>query len=164
MEVWKTIKDFNNYEVSSYGRVRRKYLKGYKYRKPVIQNEYSSITFSVGCGFKKFQIHRLVAIEFLENNNNKPCVNHIDGNKSNNNVSNLEWCTHSENEKHSYSVLGKKTNGICRRKIPLEHIQIIKDMYKSNISQYEISKKYNVSQSTIHLLINNKTYTKWLQD
>lgn len=162
MEIWKKITGFEKYEISNLGRIRRKYLKGYKFRKPVSQYGYLCITFSVGYNFKKFQIHRLVANEFLNNSENKPCVNHINGNKSDNRVENLEWCTYSENEKHSYSILGKVTNGICRRKIPLKDIQIIKDLYKSNVSQYEIARKYNVSQSTIQLLVNNKTYTKWV--
>jgi hypothetical protein len=56
---------------------------------------------------KKYPIHRLVATYFIENPQSKPCVNHKDGNKLNNSVSNLEWVTYSENEKHSYDTLGK---------------------------------------------------------
>jgi hypothetical protein len=56
----------------------------------------------------KYPIHRLVALAFIPNPLDKPCVNHLDGNKLNNHVDNLEWCTYSENEKHSHDVLGKK--------------------------------------------------------
>jgi hypothetical protein len=163
MEVWKKIKGFENYEVSNYGNIRRMYLKGYKYRKPVIQKGYCSINFVLNkTGFKKIQIHRLVAEAFIENNENKKCINHINGIKNDNRVDNLEWCTHSENEKHSFGVLGKISNGIIKRKIPLDEIEKIKILYNSGMTQKKIAILYNVNQSTISYLVNNKTYQKWL--
>ena len=59
---------------------------------------------------KHYQIHRLVAEAFISNPENKPCINHIDGNTENNDISNLEWVTYSENELHSYRILCKKPN------------------------------------------------------
>ena len=162
IEEWKLIDGFKKYEISNKGRIRRLYLKGYKYRKPVIQSGYCSVTFSIGLEFKKYSIHRLVALAFIDNKYNKPCVNHIDGNGLNNNVSNLEWCTYSENEKHSYSVLGKKSNGIFLRKINVLEIPKIKYMYETGTKQIEIAKMYNVHQSIISLIVNNKIYTKWI--
>ena len=163
MEVWKKIEGFENYEVSNYGNIRRLYLKGYKYRKPVFQLGYCSVTFVFNkTGFKKFQIHRLVAMAFMPNPENKRCLNHINGIKTDNRVENLEWCTHSENEIHSYRVLKKKTNGILRRKIKVEDIEKIKSLCKSGLTQKEVGIMYNVSQTVIQLLVNKKTYVKWI--
>ena len=60
---------------------------------------------------KAYTVHRLVASMFIENHSAYKDVNHKDGNKKNNNVSNLEWCTRSQNIKHSYSALKRKRTG-----------------------------------------------------
>ena len=159
-EIFKDVTLDKRYQISNLGRVRRLYKKGYRYRKPVHQNGYINITFSYGNDFKRYQLHRLVALAFLENPLNKPCVNHKDGNKINNELTNLEWCTYSENEKHSHRVLGKITNGIKRRKISIQHVEKIKQLHIEGMMQKDIAKKYNVSNGTICLLINNKTYQK----
>lgn len=58
---------------------------------------------------KHFSIHRLIGTYFIENPENKPHINHIDWNRSNNDIQNLEWCTHSENMAHSIHILWNKT-------------------------------------------------------
>lgn len=59
--------------------------------------------------WKRIAVHRLVAMTYIDNPNNLPEVNHKDGNKSNNNVDNLEWITHRDNIRHSYNVLNRTT-------------------------------------------------------
>lgn len=65
--------------------------------------------FRGGCG-RQFYVHRLVADAFIPKGSGKLEINHINGDKADNNVSNLEWCTKSDNQKHSYRVLGRKWN------------------------------------------------------
>ena len=158
MEVWEKIQGFENYKVSNLGNVKN--IITNRTLKPDILRGYKRVVLYRNGFKKKFQIHRLVAICFIKNKQNNPCVNHKDGNPSNNNLNNLEWVTYSENEKHSYDVLKKVTGGICRRKIDLKDIVKIKDLHKKGLSQRNISKLYNVSHSTIGNILRCQTYTK----
>jgi len=67
-------------------------------------SKYARVTIRVDGKSKRFSVHRIVAEAFIDNPDNKPCVNHIDGNKLNNNSDNLEWCTHKENTKHAFDT------------------------------------------------------------
>jgi len=97
-EIWKPIN--LNYEVSNLGRVKSLPRKGTK-GGIVKTNEKKTGYIEVYVGSFKL-LHRLVAEAFIENPLNKPCVDHIDHNKSNNNVNNLRWVTYQENNKHRY--------------------------------------------------------------
>lgn len=105
-EIWKTINDFPNYEVSTYGRVRNK-KTGYIIRQLLGSNGYFSVRIrkhSGDCEKPSRLVHRLVAEAFLGGNHPNLQVNHKDGNKQNNNVKNLEWCTRKENSQHAMSM------------------------------------------------------------
>ena len=158
MEVWKKIEGFENYEVSTFGNVKN--ITTNKILKPDLLRGYKRVLLYNNGTKKRFQIHRLVSICFLENKEKKPCVNHLDGNPSNNKLTNLEWCTYSENEKHSHSVLGKVSNGILRRKINLKDIKKIKDLSSKGLSHRNIGKLYNVSHQTIGGILRCQTYVK----
>lgn len=114
-EIWKPITVFGDeyaklYEVSNFGRVRSWAKLGNakvppsepRILKPHKGKHYYSVIMCAENGKRNRQyVHRLVALTFLPNNANLPQVNHKDGNKLNNNVNNLEWCTHKENHLHA---------------------------------------------------------------
>ena len=109
--------------------------------------------------YKNVQVHRVIAKKYIPNPENKPCVNHKNGVKDDNRIDNLEWVTYSENERHSYDVLGKKgqrvpmygiSNGSAKPFIDKEtdkpylsraDFTIINDM-PSSTSIYKLMKKY----------------------
>lgn len=109
-EIWKEINNYNGeYLISNLGNVKS--LKSLKILKPQDdKNGYLFVMLSKQSKKKNYKIHRLVAEHFLENPMNYEVVNHKDGNKYNNSVENLEWCTHRENNQHAWNMkLNKNT-------------------------------------------------------
>lgn len=108
-----------------------------------------------------WSVHRLVATVYLDNPDNKPCVNHKDGNKHNNDVSNLEWVTYSENETHSHRVLGKevlKGESVYNHKLTEDDVKYMRGFIRNKTNIEYLADKFKVSIWTIRDVIY---YRRW---
>lgn len=103
-EIFKTIEEFPNYMISNFGNII-KTKSGNQLTKVMNDRGYNQIRFCINGKTYKKKIHRLVANAFIPNPNKLPEINHKDGNKSNNTVSNLEWCTRKQNMEHASKIL-----------------------------------------------------------
>lgn len=114
-EIWKDIPGYEGlYQASNLGRIRSLHFRGGKNQKiltPYNVLGYLRIRIFKDKKQKSIGVHRLIALTFILNPENKPEVNHIDGNKTNNIVENLEWVTASENVTHAFAVLGVCPHG-----------------------------------------------------
>ena len=103
-ELWKPIKDYEKYyEVSNLGRVKSLHRNKERILKQSMSGEYLKVVLQKDGKSKTFSIHKLVIHSFKECplNKIKIVINHIDGNKTNNNINNLEWCTLRDNTNHA---------------------------------------------------------------
>ena len=161
-EVWKDIS--TDYQVSSLGNVRSLTLwNGHKYvrrdnpkilKQALSTTGYLKVKIRINGEKKDYKVHRLVAKAFIESVEGKEFVNHIDGDKTNNSVSNLEWCNRSENMKHAYRtgliVRHKKPKPI---KPPLNKYHIPKEQFKADIlsgmRNVDVAKKYGCTRQLV---------------
>lgn len=149
MEKFIIIEEFDNYAVSNYGRIKN--VKNGKILTPVKNSRgYMHYVFCQNGVKKGFNIHRLVAIYFIENPFNLPYVNHIDGDKTNNNISNLEWCTAKENDTHA------RLNGLKSQNKPIKATNISSEEVIVFDSIGEASSFLGINKGTIHKVLSGK--------
>ena len=171
-EIWKDVQGYEGqYQVSNLGRVKslkRKLDNGRSVNEKILNSSGKKKTqygyLMVALAGKTFRVNRLVATAFIPNPDNKPVVNHIDGDKENNRADNLEWATISENMLHAYRC-GLKAAMIWEEnpnaKLTKEQVKAIRNEYVPYSKQYgsnALAKKYNVSNVTITNIVNYKTY------
>jgi len=159
-EEWRTVSVNEFYEVSDLGNVRRRSCAPGRVSGRSMAGVYNKAGYHVvslrGAGRtkKSFLAHRLVAAAFLENPEDKPHVNHIDGNKANNALSNLEWCTRRENTIHAMK-LGLHTfgerNGTA--KLTEEKVREIRRRYASGELMRQLAASYGVAESTVRKVV-----------
>lgn len=164
-ETWKDVAGYEGlYQISNLGRI-----KSFHFRKG---NRVTS-GFSAKRGYKRVRlckpcckiknqfIHRLVAEAFIPNLDNKPTVNHIDGNPSNNNSENLEWATPQEQITHAIKIGLTNQRGENGPKSKLTDkivIEAREDYRFTNITMKKLAEKYNVSRSTIMDAVRGDTW------
>lgn len=156
--MWKIIPFEPNYEVSNLGEIRNVQTKQIK-KLRLERNGYLRVTLYPS--WKTYNIHRIVALVFLERPSEDYVVNHKDGVKTNNNVINLEWVTESENCKHAYkNKLSKNRPKGARTLVPEELVKRIRYGDLKGVCKYELSKTFGFHWVTFRDIINNKTYKK----
>lgn len=186
-EIWIDVVGYENiYQISNYGRVRSidRYIEqshsdGYIYKR-FIKGKLLSLNRTNGNGYHVVQlsngynnkpkgneyIHILVAKHFIPNPENKPTVNHIDGNKSNNKIDNLEWATQLEQMKHAYRLglnipptPNLKGSELHNAKLnEKQAMEIYTLAHSNNYTQKQIAKRYGVSRRTVGGIKNKKSW------
>jgi hypothetical protein len=158
MENFKVSK--GHYDVSNCGRFyNNKFNRFIKPRKN--SDGYLNVTFCIDGVITNYKAHRLIAEAFIPNPLNLPVINHKDGDKTNNNVENLEWCTSSENRIHAVNVLGCKTGiGIrnVNAKLNDDNIREIRKELSNGATGISLANKYGVDPKQISRIKNNKTW------
>jgi len=125
---------------------------------------YHQLCLSIDGKQKTMKVHRIVAICYLENKDNKPQVNHKNGIKTDNCVDNLEWATQSENMIHADNNGLRKIRGEMNKlaKLTTDSVRKIRKMHSSgNYTIASISRIFNVSESCISYVVKNKTWKEY---
>lgn len=159
MEKWIDIKGFEGlYMVSDLGNIKS-YKREENFLTPrVLTKGYLGVILYKDRKPTAFKVHRLVAINFIPNPENKAQVNHKDGNKHNNKISNLEWATNSENMRHSISMGLVNQRGENHAQAKLNAIDVF-NIIKSKNSKSDLARQYNVTPATICSIFKGRSWS-----
>lgn len=165
MEVFKDIEGFEGlYQISNLGNVKS--LKGVRERiLKANPNTYGYLQVGLQKDGKRYArtVHRLVAMAFLPNEYNKPDVNHLDGDKYNNCVDNLEWATEKENVNHAVEtgLLNTRGSGSPLAKLTDEDVKYIRKVYKARDKEFgsrSLGRKFGVDHKRILSIVKGESY------
>ena len=163
MVIWKDVEGFEGlYRVSNEGvlvSTPRNGTKGGVVKRYKMANGYEEYHLFKDAKLTHIYVHRLLAKYFIPNPENKPHVNHIDGNPMNNSLNNLEWVTHKENIRHAAKI-GRMKSGEKHHNVKLTDREVleIRDLYKHKIyNQRELGEIYGVFQTNISFIVRNKS-------
>jgi len=170
-EIWKHVYHAKDYEVSSHGRIRRavdarERINSERGRlmslKPDKRTGYVRVSLRARDGkLLREQLHRLIGREFLGPHRKGAQINHLDGDKTNNHVTNLEWTTPQENVKHAWRV------GLCKphkshfhgmSKLRKSDIKVIRSADARGVSHLKIAEVFNVTGANISTIARNITW------
>lgn len=158
--MWKQFKD-TNYLISDLGEVKNS-LTDLILKHTV--GRYSKVRIYADGDVKTKMVHRLVAETFLPNPENKPQINHIDGNRQNNCLSNLEWCNQSENQLHAFRLglqVSKKGEDNHLSRLLAEEVLIIKELLETNeFSGPDIAKLFGVQPQLISKINRGRRWSE----
>lgn len=152
------IKGYENYHIAEDGKVFN--LNTGKELKLQVRSGYLSVQLCKNSLYKLHLLHRLLAIAYIDNPEEKPQVNHKDGDKLNNSLDNLEWATVSENALHKARVLKKGIGNLApNRKLDEEEARSIKYFMRKGHHHKDIAEMFKVSSTTVYNIWSGKAWS-----
>lgn len=165
-ETWKSLKDIvecgEHYEISNKGKVRSvRFDRLLTISMPSSDKKYPRVFFSSKGKRKTYSVHRLLALAFIPNPDNKPEVNHKDGDKNNFDLDNLEWSTYTENIQHAYNtqLKPKPYGNKSAAKLDEDKVREIRRLHSTGeYSHSQLGKLFDIGKRNITQIVNYRTW------
>jgi hypothetical protein len=167
-EEWTDIPGYENlYRASIFGRIKalkKRHIFGHYLPEKILKQQFRFDYFYAdlhkeGCGELHRSVHNIIATTFCVKDEGDTCINHLNGDKLNNNVSNLEWCTQSENHLHALALGLRRNFGERCHLSKLTEVQV-KEIFISTERNKDLSNRYNVHRDTITLIRSGKIWNR----